>query len=96
MRMTKYLILVVAVLSAPTYAVTDQEHSALQRLNTELEIIVKIVDEARQSANQLDRRQIDYQRLSDDLQGIQQGILDAINEERRGPRSLPPIDGDYR
>ena len=45
MRMTKTLILLVAVLSAPAYAVTDQERSALQRLNAELEAITKIIDE---------------------------------------------------
>ncbi|WP_101757284.1 RAQPRD family integrative conjugative element protein [Oceanicoccus sp. KOV_DT_Chl] len=88
--------LILALLSAPTYAITDQERSVLQRLNTELGTVTKIIDEAQQAANQRDRRQIDYQRLSDDLQKIQQGILDAINSERREPRSLPPVDGNYR
>mgnify|MGYP002713113517 FL=1 len=96
MRMTKTLILLVAVLSAPVYAVTDQERSALQRLNTELEAITRIIDEARQAANPADRRQVNYQRLRADLQKIQQGILDAANTVRREPRSLPPIEGDYR
>ena len=39
MRMTKYLILLVAILSAPTYAVTDQERSVLQRLRADLQKI---------------------------------------------------------
>ena len=65
MRMTKTLILLVAVLSAPAYAVTDQERSALQRLRA-------------------------------DMLKIQEGILDAANTVRREPRSLPPIEGDYR
>ena len=56
MRMTKTLILLVAVLSAPAYAVTDQERSALQRLNAELEAITKIIDEAQQAANPHDRK----------------------------------------
>ena len=96
MRMTKTLILLVAVLSAPLHAVTDQERSALQRLNTELEAITKIIDEAQQAANSDDRRQVNYQRLRADLQKIQQGIVDAANTVRREPRSLPPIEGDYR
>lgn len=96
MRMTKTLILLVAVLSAPTYAVTDQERSALQRLNVELEAITKIIDEAQQAANPDDRRQVNYQRLRADLLKIQQGILDAASAVRREPRSLPPIEGDYR
>ena len=96
MRMTKTLILLVAVLSAPAYAVTDQERSALQRLNAELEAITKIIDEAQQAAIPDDRRQVNYQRLRADLLKIQQGILDAVNVVRREPRSLPPIEGDYR
>ena len=96
MRMIKTLILLVAVLSAPAYAVTDQERSALQRLNVELEAITKIIDEAQQAAIPDDRRQVNYQRLRADLQKIQQGILDAASAVRREPRSLPPIEGDYR
>ena len=89
-------IFIIVGLSVPTYAITDQERSILQRLHTELETTTNIIDEAQQAANQRDRRQVDYQRLSDDLQKIQQGILDAINAERREPRSLPPVVGDYR
>ncbi len=96
MRMTKTLTLLVAVLSAPAYAVTDQERSVLQRLNTELEAITKIIDEAQQGGNSNDRRQVNYLRLRADLKKIQQGILDAVNTVRREPRSLPPIEGDYR
>ncbi len=95
MRMKKIIILLIAVLSAPTYAVTDQERSALQRLSAELEAITKIIDEAQQAANPDDRELVDYQRLRADLQEIQQGILDAANAVRREPRSLPPIEGDY-
>ena len=96
MRKTKILILLVAVLSAPAYAVTDQERSALQRLNAELEAITKIIDEAQQAANPHARKLVDYLRLRADLQKIQQGVVDAANTNRREPRSLPPIEGDYR
>jgi len=96
MQMTKTLILLVAVFSTPAYAVTDQERSVLQRLNTELEAIAEIIDEAEQAINTHDRRIVDYQRLRSDLQKIQQGILDAANAVRREPRSLPSIEGNYR
>ncbi|MDF1645090.1 MAG: RAQPRD family integrative conjugative element protein [Pseudomonadales bacterium] len=96
MRTPVIFTLILALLSAPTYAITDQERSVLQRLKTELETITNIIDEAQQAASPRDRRQVDYQRLSDDLQKIQQGLLDAINAERREPRSLPPVVGDYR
>lgn len=87
--------LIIALLSAPSYAITDQERSTLQRLNAELEAISEIIDEAEQAVNVHDRRLVDYQRLRSDLQKIQQGILDTVNAERREPRSLPPIDGAY-
>ena len=95
MPITKTLITLIAVLSVPAYAVTDQERSALQRLHAELETITSIISEAQQAANPEDRKQVNYQRLRADLQKIQQGILDATNTVRRDPRSLPPIEGDY-
>lgn len=96
MVITIYFILLISALSAPAYAVTDQEWSTLLRLNTELEVLSKNIEEAQKAVNPDDRKQISYQKIRADLQKIQQGILDAINAERREPRSLPPVDGDYR
>ncbi len=95
MRTTIFSALIIALFSAPGYAITDQERSILQRLNTELEAITKIIDEAQQASNTHDRRLVDYQRLRSDLNKIQQGVFDAINAERREPRLLPPVDGAY-
>jgi len=95
MRKQLLSISIFAILVTPVHAITDQERSALQRFHVELEAISKIIDEAEQAANPNDRRQVNYQRLRGDLQKIQQGILDAINAERREPRSLSPIEGDY-
>ena len=96
MRTPVISTLILTLLSAPTYAITDQERSVLQRLNSELEAITTIIDEAQQAANPHDRKLVDYQRLRDDLQKMSQGVVDAANVVRREPRSLPPIDGDYR
>lgn len=95
MRLLPFFIFITAGLSAPTYAITDQERSVLQRLYTELEIITAIVNEAQNAVNPNDRRQVDYQSLRADLEKIQQGILDVVNTERREPRPLPPIEGEY-
>ena len=91
-----YLIVLLGILSASAQAITDQERSALQRLHSELDAITTIINEAQQAANHADRKQISYQKIRTDLQKIQQGILDAVNAERREPRSLPPISGEYR
>ena len=91
-----YLIVLLGILSASAQAITDQERSALQRLHSELDAITTIINEAQQAVNPGDRKQISYQKIRADLQKIQQGILDAINAERREPRLLPPISGEYR
>lgn len=96
MRLILLLIFISAGLSAPSYAITDQERSVLQRLHAELEAIAKITVEAQQAANRNDRHLVDYQLLNADLEKIRQGILDAVNAQRREPRSLPPVSGDYR
>ena len=83
-------------LAFPSYAITDNERAVLLRLHHELELASLIVDEAAQAANSQDRRRIKYPQLQSDLNKILQGIADAIAAERREPRSLPPIDGDYR
>lgn len=96
MRKTHILILLLAVLSVPCHAITDQERTVLLRLHVELGAMVTILDEAEQASDLSDRRQLNYQHLQADLKKIQQGILDAVNQLRREPRSLPPIKGDYR
>jgi len=83
-------------LAFPSYAITDNERAVLLRLHHELELASLIADEAAQAANPQDRQHIQYRQLTNDLNKILQGIADAIASERREPRSLPPIDGDYQ
>ena len=95
MRLIRFFLLITMGLSAPTYAITDQERAVLHRLYLELNLIEEITGDAEQAINPMDRRQFDYQSLRADLEKIQQGILDTVNSERREPRSLPPIEGEY-
>lgn len=95
MRQRLFLILIAAGLSVPAYSITDQERTILHRLYTELDAVTKIIDETQHAANPNHRRQVDYQVLREDLEEVQQGILDAVNAERREPRSLPPLEGQY-
>lgn len=85
-----------AIIATATNAITDQERTVLQRLHSELTIINSIVEEAEQSVNQNDRQQVDYVQLKADLQRIQEGVGDILNNQRREPRSLPSISGEYR
>lgn len=96
MRYRALLAITAITIASVTHAVTDQEHAVLQRLHSELAVISAIVEEAQQSVNQNDRQQVDYVQLKADLQRIQEGVSDIMNNKRREPRSLPSISGDYR
>ena len=93
-----HLILILIVnlaLAMPAIAVTDRERSEVKRLLTELEASKEIIDAAEKSANPKSRRKIDYPVLRRDLDKILQGVRDILNSERREPRLLPPIKGEY-
>lgn len=95
MRYRALVGIISATIATSTYAVTDQERSALQRLYSELAVISTIVEEAEQSVNQNARQQVEYAQLKADLQRIQEGVGDILNNQRREPRSLPSISGEY-
>ena len=96
MRYWVLLSFISIFLATTAHAVTDQERAVLQRLHAELSTITTIVEEAEQSVNQQDRRQVDYAQLRADLQRIEEGVGDILNNQRREPRSLPAISGEYR
>jgi len=83
------------VVSVESYAISDSERAIILRLHHELELSMSMIDEAVQAANPQDRQHIQYPKLKDDLNKILQGIADAVASERREPRSLSPINGDY-
>lgn len=95
MRYKALVGIIAATLTTTAHAITDQERTVLQRLQSELIVITSIVDEAKQSVNQSDRQQVDYVQLKADLQRIQEGVGDILNSRRREPRSLPSISGEY-
>lgn len=81
---------------SPGYGVTDGERTALYRLHHELIIIRPIIDEAEQNANNKTGTRVEYDQLRGDIQKIERGVVDILNSQQREPRTLPPIDGDYR
>ncbi|MBL4885689.1 MAG: hypothetical protein JKY95_14305 [Planctomycetaceae bacterium] len=93
-KLTAILILLLG--TSPVFAITDVERAALLRASAEIAMIEAIVEEAEQGKNVEDRQPIQYQEIKNDLEKIKQGLLDVINEVRREPRALPPINGDYQ
>ncbi len=96
MRYGALIGIIAATITTAAHAVTDRERAVLHRLHSELSAINSIVEEAEQSVNQNDHQQVDYAQLKADLQRIQEGVGDILNNQRREPRSLPSISGDYR
>ena len=91
-----FFTVLLLVVSGESYAISDSERAILLRLHHELELSMSMIDEAAQAANTQDRQHIQYPQLKDDLNKILQGIADAVASERREPRSLSPINGDYQ
>lgn len=91
----KIVCLLCLIISASVNCATDQEHEALSRLLTELQYLDRIVESAKQSADHSDSCQFDYNALDDDLTRITTGIAGYLNKERREPRVIEPITGDF-
>lgn len=95
MRMFKVVVCCVMAACGPTWAITDQERAILHRLDNELIVLHRLLDEAKGARRASDRTHVNYDQLQADLHAIQQGVRDAVNAERREARDLPPIQGAY-
>ena len=91
----RIIMLFTSLITNNSYAITDQERAALQRLNDELTLSLSIIDQAQHYQLSEDRRAVDYSLLKRDLNKIISGVNDAVNAKRRNPRLLPDINGDY-
>lgn len=77
------------------HAVNDAERQELTRLLEELTWLDNIILVARNSTDGQEREMFHYEMLEQDLSQIRQGIRDYLNGERREPRTLPAIEGQY-
>ena len=86
----------VVVVCQSVNAESDVEREELQRVLEEVHYVQKSLIIARNRVDETKKITFNYDALSNDLSLISQGISDYLNEARREPRLLPPIDGEYR
>lgn len=81
--------------SMHAHAVSAAERQEMARLLEELAYLDNIILVARNSVGDQEREIFNYEILEQDLSQIKQGIRDYLDAERREPRTLPEIDGQY-
>jgi RAQPRD family integrative conjugative element protein len=99
MRITHFLasgLLVVALPVQIAVADADGERAALARITHELQAIDPLIAEAAAQSNPDARVRFQYDWLRQDLERIRLGIQEHVDAPRSGPRSFPPLRGDYR
>lgn len=86
-------------LTMGTYAVhanrTD-ENMALARINSLLNAVYPLIDDAQKASNPNQRIVFRYDRLRSDIQAIQQGIAERINEKIYTPQNVPPLQTEFQ
>lgn len=87
-----FLLLCITVQSARA---NDQEREVLSRLLHELNYLDNVIIVAKQSASDNSFSTFDYDALEHDLTQVKTGITDYLNQERREPRVIEAITGDY-
>lgn len=78
-------------------AETTQEKETLNYLLVEIAELNKLVDDAERFGREnTSNVRFDYQSLRNDLILIQRGLSDYVNERHHMPRTVEPLQGDYR
>lgn len=88
--------IVCSIIVAPfATADSDVEREELHRILDEIRYLEKSLIIARNRVNPNDNTRFNYDALSGDLQKISEGIADYLNDERREPRKLIDVSGEY-
>ena len=89
-------ILGALILAQSAIADSDGEREVLARISHELQAIRPLIEQATSQSNPDTRIRFQYHWLQHDLDQIRQGIQEHIEIPRSGPRTFPPLRGDYR
>ena len=80
---------------SPLLATTPQENAELARINQLLSALYPLITTAQLQASKPARQQFNYAALRRDIQRIQAGIAQAINQAPLDPRPVPPLINDF-
>ena len=99
MGITQFLVagtIVTTFAAAPALADSDAERETLARLIHELQALEPLIRSAESQVNPDTRVRFRYDWLRQDLARVRLGIQEHIDVPRAGPRTFPPLRGDYR
>ena len=80
---------------ANIFADTKAENTELARINSVLNAVYPLIDAAQQKANPNTRIKFHYEWLKQDIQKIQAGITQKINNAPIEPREIAPLKGNF-
>ncbi len=79
-----------------SFAGQAESNALLARINHELDIIKPLINQAQAEAIKNQRIVFHYDWLRSDINHIQDGINEKLNQTNLAPRVIPPIKGDYQ
>ncbi|WP_299144282.1 RAQPRD family integrative conjugative element protein [uncultured Vibrio sp.] len=89
------LLLCLSLLSSYLYADVETEQRELALVASQLGTLDYLITRAEREADYRSARQFDYDALRLDIRTLQAGIDAYLRPERRAPKPLPPLGGDY-
>jgi len=88
------IVLVISI--SPVFAGQAQADALLARINHELDMIKPLINQAQLEAPKNQRVEFHYDWLRADINHMQAGINEALNQTNLAPRVIVPIAGDYQ
>lgn len=89
------LAIILIAFAYPLLADVQTENSQLARINSVLNAVFPLIDAAEKAAPKHRRITFHYEWLRKDVQSIQAGIAQQINQGPLEPRVIQPLTTDY-
>jgi len=93
--MKKTAIILLSIFAISCYASTQLENVELARINSVLSSIYPLIDAAQKQAKPNTRVMFHYDWLKHDIQQIQAGIAQKINDGQIEPRVIKPLKQSF-
>ena len=88
--------IVLAISISNVFAGQAQADALLARINHELDMIKPLINQAQLEAPKNQRVEFHYDWLRADINHMQAGINEELNQTNLAPRAIIPITGDYQ
>ena len=88
-------VLALCLVGLQSYAGITQEKVDLARINSVLNAVYPLIDQAEAEATPTEKRQFHYDWLRSDVAAMQAGIAEKINSPRITPRIVAPLKTSF-